>query len=73
MVVGNATNPITNNVVFNFIGTRNGQGIVINSLTDVGTKVLAVTGNFSAFGVPPNITATRLIKKAYVGDKYIIV
>ena len=49
LTIGNSTHPLKNKVIIEMIGGRNGPSLVVNSKVDIGTKAIAVTGNFTAF------------------------
>jgi hypothetical protein len=54
-------------------GTRNSTNLLIDDLSDSGTKTLAVTGRMEIYAPPVATTWTRLIQKAKIGDTSITV
>lgn len=54
-------------------GGRFGAPIVIDDISDTGTKTLAVTGKLDLYGLVPATTQTRLRNSADPGDEVIVV
>jgi hypothetical protein len=74
LMVGTKDNDYTSGKI-NIIlkGNRNSTNLLIDDISDSGTKTLAVTGRMEIYAPPVASTWTRLTQKAQIGDTSITV
>jgi hypothetical protein len=64
MNLGTLEEPLTNEVNITLYGEKNAETIVYDNAVEAGNKLIAVTGKFSAYGVPRLNKMSRLTQPA---------
>lgn len=71
LLAGESSSPYTGQLTIKLLGSRDSTSLIIDDISDAGTKVLGITGEVKLYGVAPTNTQTRLAQNANVGDTVI--